>query len=136
MKKVTGVGGIFFRTKSTDETKDWYKTHLGLQTDKWGTSFEFRHADQPDLKGFLQWSPMAQDSSYIPEGQDYMVNYRVENLVALVEELKDNGVQIVDEIEEYDYGKFVHILDNNGLKVELWEPIDDVFDKAVEGRTK
>jgi len=136
MKKVTGIGGIFFRTNSTDKTKDWYQKHLGLKTDQWGTSFEFRQADNPDLKGFLQWSPMAQDSSYIPESQDYMVNYRVENLEDLVKELQANGVEIVDEIESYNYGKFVHILDNNGLKVELWEPIDEVFDKAVKGRTK
>lgn len=136
MKKTTGIGGIFFRCKSTDETKDWYQKHLGLQTDKWGTSFEFRQADNPDLKGFLQWSPMALDSSHIPEDQDFMINYRVENLESLIKELKADGVEILDEIENYDYGKFVHIIDNNGMKVELWEPVDEVFDQAVEGRTK
>ena len=136
MKKVTGVGGIFFRTKSPDKTKQWYEQHLGLQTDEWGTSFEFRQAENPELKGFLQWSPMAEDSSHLPDNQDFMVNYRVDDLVALVEELKANGVKILDEIETYEYGKFVHIIDNNGLKVELWEPVDEVFDKAVKGRTK
>ena len=137
MKRVTGIGGIFFKCKDPDKVKEWYKTHLGFDTDKYGTSFEWRLADDPNQKGFSQWSPFAESTKYFqPSEKEFMINYRVENLEALVEALKKEGVTIVDEIESFEYGKFVHIMDVEGNKIELWEPVDEEYDKLVDGRTK
>lgn len=123
MKRVTGIGGIFFKCKNPDNVKEWYKTHLGLQTDEYGASFEWRLATDSTKKGFTQWSPFSDSTKYFgPSKQTFMINYRVENLVGLVEQLEKEGVTIVDKIETYSYGKFVHILDVEGNKVELWEP--------------
>ena len=125
MKKVTGIGGIFFKCKDPDKVKEWYKTHLGLHTNQYGTVFEWRQGADPEKKGFTTWSPFKETTKYFePSTRDFMINYRVENLEALVKELQQNGVTIVDTIETYDYGKFVHILDVEGNKVELWEPND------------
>lgn len=138
MKKcVTGIGGIFFKVKDPDATKSWYQKHLGLNTDQYGTTFEWRSSDNPDQKGFSQWSPMKDDTNYFkPSEKDFMINYRVENLIELVEELKAEGVTVLDGIETFEYGKFVHILDLDGHSIELWEPVDEVYDRLVEGRTK
>ncbi len=136
-KRVTGIGGIFFKVKDPDATKSWYQKHLGLDTDRYGTAFEWRSSENPDRKGFSQWSPMKEDTDYFkPSEKDFMINYRVENLVELVEELKAEGVTVLDEIESFEYGKFVHILDSDGHSIELWEPVDGEYDKMVDGRTK
>ncbi|GAA0878588.1 VOC family protein [Algoriphagus jejuensis] len=136
-KRVTGIGGIFFKVKDPNATKSWYQQHLGLNTDAYGTTFEWRSSENPEKMGFSQWSPMKDDTDYFkPSEKDFMVNYRVENLVELVEELKAEGVTVLDEIAVYDYGKFVHILDPDGHAIELWEPVDDVYDGIVEGRTR
>lgn len=137
MKKVTGIGGIFFKCKDPEKVKEWYKTHLGLNTDKYGTSFEWRHSDRPEQKGYLQWSPFSDTTEYFkPSEKEFMINYRVENLEKLVDELRKSGVLIIDEIETFEYGKFVHLLDIEGNKIELWEPNDNEFEKAAEGKTK
>jgi predicted enzyme related to lactoylglutathione lyase len=125
MKKVTGIGGIFFKCKDPNKMKEWYKTHLGLDTNDYGANFEWKDAEDPTKKGSTAWSPFAEKTKYFePSTKDFMINYRVENLEALVEQLKNEGVTIVDNIETYDYGKFVHIMDVEGNKVELWEAID------------
>ena len=137
MKKVTGIGGIFFKCKDPAKIKEWYSQHLGLQTDDYGTCFEWRIADDGKEKGFTQWSPFTETTKYFdPSPKEFMINYRVENIEQLVEQLKKEGVTIVDEIEHFDYGKFVHILDIEGNKIELWEPKNDEFEKIVVGRTK
>lgn len=126
--KVTGIGGIFFKTKDPDKIKEWYSQHLGLEVNQWGSTFEFRNADRPEEINYLQWSTFKEDTEYFkPSEKQFMINYRVQHLPELVEELKKNGVTVVDEIEEYDYGKFVHIMDPEGNKIELWEPVDKVF---------
>ncbi|MFZ6663372.1 VOC family protein [Peijinzhouia sedimentorum] len=136
-KRVTGIGGIFFKCKDPKAMKQWYGEHLGLQTDDYGTNFEWRQADNPDKKGFSQWSTMSENTKHMePSKKDFMINYRVENLEWLVEQLRAEGVTICDEIEAFEYGKFVHILDPEGNKIELWEPNDIEYDKIVEGRTK
>jgi len=136
MAKVTGIGGIFFKTKDVQKTKNWYKKNLGLETDQWGTNFEWRTARNPNQKGFTQWSPSPPTSNFFGEGdQQFMINYRVDNLEELLAELRQSGVTILDEIESVEYGKFVHILDPDGHKVQLWEPNDEEYDKIVEGRT-
>ncbi len=133
--KVTGIGGIFFFSDDPDKTKDWYAKNLGLATSPYGSSFEFRNANRPDEINYLQWSPFKQGSEYFaPSKKEFMINYRVQNIQGLVEKLQSNGVTILDEITSYDYGKFVHIMDDEGNKIELWEPVDHVF-TAMGGET-
>lgn len=125
MKKVTGIGGIFFKSKDPKAINQWYKTHLGFETSPYGTNFEWREMEDSTKKGTTVWNPFKDDTKYFdPSTKDFMINYRVENLEILVEELKKENVTIVDNIETYDYGKFVHIMDPEGNKIELWEPID------------
>jgi predicted enzyme related to lactoylglutathione lyase len=125
MKRVTGIGGVFFKCKDPDSIKTWYKTHLGLDTNEWGTTFKWRQEADPTQKGSTQWSPFSDKTNYFePSTKEFMINYRVENLDALVEELRKEGVTILDQIETFEYGKFVHILDVEGNKIELWEPYD------------
>lgn len=136
MKKVTGIGGIFFKSEDPESMREWYSRHLGLVTNEYGSLFEFRESDAPDKKAYLQWSPFAKDTSYLePSKKDFMINFRVRNMEALVAELKENGIRVLDEIEEFEYGKFVHILDPEDNKIELWEPVDEVFTKMNEGKT-
>jgi predicted enzyme related to lactoylglutathione lyase len=122
MKKVTGIGGIFFKCKDPKAMTEWYKTHLGMDGGQYGTSFEWRDVDEPNKKGLTQWTPFAESTKYFdPSTKDFMINYRVDNLEALVEAMKKEGVTILDDIASYDYGKFVHIMDPEGNKIELWE---------------
>ena len=137
MKKVTGIGGVFFKCKDPKAVNEWYKTHLGFDTTPYGTTFEWRDIDDSTKKGQTQWNPFAADTKYFePSAKDFMINYRVENLEALIEDLKKEGVTIVDKMETYDYGKFVHILDPEGNKIELWgaygRVIDQITIKAVK----
>jgi predicted enzyme related to lactoylglutathione lyase len=130
MKKVTGIGGIFFKCKDPNKMKEWYQKHLGLNTNEYGAVFEWRQGADSSQKGFTQWSPFAETTKYFePSTKDFMINYRVENLEALVEELKNEGVTITDKIETVEYGKFVHIIDIEGNKIELWEPNDIEYEK-------
>lgn len=126
--KVTGIGGIFFLSRNPESLKQWYSSHLGMKTDQYGCLFDFRLSDKPEVKGHLQWSAFPADTAYLqPSEKEFMINYRVENLEALLEELKANGVEIVDEIAVYEYGKFLHIMDPEGNKIELWEPTPNDF---------
>ena len=125
MKKVTGIGGVFFKCKDPQAVNDWYKTHLGFDTTPYGSSFEWRDNENTEKKGLTQWNPFPESTKYFePSTKEFMINYRVEDLEALVEQLREGGVTIVDKIETYDYGKFVHILDLEGNKIQLWEPKD------------
>lgn len=136
MKRVTGVGGIFFKCQDPELIKEWYSKHLGFHTDQYGTNFEWRQTSDPNKKGFTQWSPFKKDTDYFnPSTKDFMINFRVENLEELIIKLREENVIILDEIESYDYGKFVHILDAEGNKIELWEPVDEVYDQFDGGRT-
>ena len=135
--KVTGVGGIFFKTENPEKLKNWYKENLGIATSEYGSSFEFRNANRPEEINYLQWSPFKKDTEYFePSKKEFMINYRVQNIEALVKNLKANGVTVIDEIESFDYGKFVHIIDLEGNKIELWEPVDRVFTEMGGPTTK
>lgn len=130
LKRVTGIGGIFFKCKDPGKMKEWYKTHLGLNTNQYGTVFEWYQGADSTKKGFSQWSPFKETTKYFePSTKEFMINYRVENLQALVEELKREGVTLTDTLQTFDYGKFVHIMDIEGNKLELWEPNDIVYEK-------
>ena len=127
---------MFFKSKDPEKMRDWYREHLGLVTNEYGSLFEFRRADRPEEKGYLQWTPFKEDTNYFePSKKEFMINYRVENLEALVGELEKSGVTLVDQIETFEYGKFVHLLDPEGNKIELWEPIDSVFTELYKGKT-
>lgn len=123
MKRVTGIGGIFFKCKDPKALKEWYKTHLGIDVNEYGATFDWKQMSDADPKGSLTWSPSPETTSYFePSARKFMINYTVADLEALVVELKKEGVEILDEIAVYDFGKFVHLLDLEGNKVELWEP--------------
>ena len=136
MKRVTGIGGIFFKSKDPEKMREWYQKNLGLKTNEYGSLFEFKSTDEPESKGYLQWSPFSEKTKHFePSQKEFMINYRVENLEKLLEELAKEGVEIVGEMESYEYGKFAHIMDPEGNKIELWEPVDSVFTKLYEGKT-
>ena len=125
--KVTGIGGIFFFSDNLQETKEWYAKNLGLEINEWGSSsFESRNLNRPDEINSLQWTPFKRGDDYFsPSKKEFMINYQVQNLEGLVNKLKENGITILDNIATYDYGKFVHIMDVEGNKIELWEPINN-----------
>lgn len=125
--KVTGVGGIFFYSENLKETKEWYTKNLGIEINDWGSSsFDSRNVNKPDEINSFQWKPFKKGDEYFaPSKKDFMINYQVQNIEGLVNKLKENGVTILDTIATYDFGKFVHIMDAEGNKIELWEPIDN-----------
>jgi len=121
--KVTGIGGIFFFSDNPKENREWYAKNLGFEINDWGATFESRNLNKPDEIESLQWTPFKKGSEYFaPSKKEFMINYRVQNIEELVDKLKENGVTILDNIEHYEYGKFVHIMDVEGNKIELWEP--------------
>jgi predicted enzyme related to lactoylglutathione lyase len=125
MKRVTGIWGVFFKCKDPKKVTEWYQKHLGLDTNPYGATFEWYESPDSTKKAQTQWTPFPESTKYFGSSeQNFMINYRVENLEALIEELKKEGVTIVDKMETYDYGKFIHILDAEGNKVQLWEAID------------
>jgi len=125
-KRVTGIGGLFFKTKDPKSTKDWYKKHLGFNTNDYGCTFWWKDKEGKDCS--TQWSPFGENTKYYdPSKKDFMFNYRVDNLIDLLATLKKEGVTIIGKVEEYEYGKFGWIVDPEGNKIELWEPIDTVF---------
>lgn len=125
-RRVTGIGGFFFKAENPAELKNWYKKHLGLNTDDYGCTFWWKNKEGEDCS--TQWSPFLKDTKYFePSQKQFMQNFRVENLEKLLENLKAEGIQILDEMQVFDYGKFASILDLEGNKIELWDPVDKIF---------
>jgi predicted enzyme related to lactoylglutathione lyase len=134
-KRVIGLGGIFFKTHDKEATKAWYHKHLGFQTDSYGANFSWYKENGG--KGFTVWSLFKPDTNYFDPGkQEFMINYRVADLLGLLTILKEEGVQVIGDIENTEYGKFGWILDLEGRKIELWEPIDPEFEKILESENK
>lgn len=122
MKKVTGIGGIFFKCKDAKQIREWYNKNLGIDAGEYGASFEWYEDNKGEKAATTQWSPFNDSTKYFePSTKEFMINYRVHDLEAMVKEFRANGVTILDEIQSYDYGKFIHILDPEGNKIELWE---------------
>ncbi len=124
MKRVTGIGGIFFRTRDTGASRAWYAKHLGIEpADDYGAVFQWRAGDAPDATGHTIRAPFPEDSKYFgsPE-QAFMINYRVQDLRALLATLREEGVQVDDTVEEGEYGLFGWIHDPDGNRIELWQP--------------
>ena len=116
---------FFFKCDDPKKVTEWYQKHLGLNTNPYGATFEWFEGFDNSKKAQTQWTPFPETSKYFePSTKNFMINYRVDNLVELVDELKKEGVTILDSIETFDYGKFVHIMDPEGNKIQLWEPID------------
>ena len=125
-KRVTGIGGFFFKSKNSKELMAWYGKYLGFKTDDYGSTFWWKDKEGNDCS--TQWSPFAADTTYFtPSEKEFMQNFRVDNLERLLQKLSDEGVTIVGDMQTYEYGKFGWILDVEGNKIELWEPIDKAF---------
>lgn len=125
-KRVTSLGGIFFKCADPQAQREWYAKHLGIPATEYGAVFDWRDAENPDVKGQTVWNPFKNETKYFePSQKEFMINYRVENLAELLEELKKEGVQQIGEMQVYDYGKFAHIMDPEGNKIELWEALEN-----------
>jgi predicted enzyme related to lactoylglutathione lyase len=123
MKKVIGIGGIFFKSENPVALKAWYNKHLGINTDQYGAVFPMNGFASSDKEAMTVWNPFNKDTGYFhPSQQSFMVNFIVDDLLALLDELKKEGIEKVGEMEESEYGKFAWILDPENNKIELWEP--------------
>lgn len=136
MKRVTGIGGIFFKSESPEKLMAWYKEHLGIVADEYGGwSFKWLEKEEPQRTGVTVFSPFKQDTTYFDPGKaPYMFNFRVADLRALLAQLKSEGVQVIGEVQEFPYGKFGWIIDPEGRKIELWQPpdVDDPFEEPAK----
>jgi predicted enzyme related to lactoylglutathione lyase len=109
---------------------------LGIKTDRYGATFEWRQKENPERSGYTQLSSFPIDSDYFkPSTSGHMINFRVDDLEELLRKLESEGIHALGPIQVYDYGKFAHILDPEGNKIELWEPVDKVFDEMNSGQT-
>ena len=125
MKRVTGIGGVFFKSQDKEAMTQWYRDRLGLDADEYGCMFQWRDVEKPESKGYTVWSPFKADSRYFdPSTKPFMVNFRVDDLEALLTTLRQEGVQVVGDIQDEENGRFGWILDPEGNKIELWEPVD------------
>ena len=122
---VTGIGGVFFKAENPAQLRAWYKQHLNIDTGGPGVNFFWRDREDPDSFGMTVWSLFPRDTKYFgPGDQEFMINYRVRDLNALLERLQDQGVHQVRKAESYSYGKFAWIADSEGNQIELWEPVN------------
>lgn len=132
MAEITGIGGIFFKFKDPASMREWCKSVLGMETNAYGVLFEFNGENSPN-KGQLQLGTFEDSTDYFGDkSQQAMINFRVDDLKAFQGVLTEKGVKIVDELEEYSYGKFLHIEDPEGNRIELWEPVNDGFSDSDE----
>ncbi len=124
MKRVTGIGGIFFKANDAKALQAWYKQHLGVDVQVWGgAAFPWTDAEGKPVAGTTAWSIVSQASTqFAPSTSPFMVNYRVDDLLALVQALKDEGCNVLEKIDDSEYGKFGWVIDPEGNKVELWQP--------------
>lgn len=125
MKRVTGLGGMFFRSRDPKTTLAWYREHLGIESDAWGGfAFQWLDKQNPEETGYTVWSAFPDDTTYFGPGQQpFMMNFRVADLEGLMAALRNEGVEVVGEIQQHENGKFGWILDPEGRKIELWEPV-------------
>ena len=124
MKRVTGIGGIFFSAEDPAALRAWYKRHLGIDVQEWGgAAFTWTDASGKPMAGTTAWSIGAADGKHFaPSKAAFMVNYRVADLTALLQALRDEGCQVLEKMDDSEYGKFGWVMDPEGNKVELWEP--------------
>lgn len=126
--KVTGLGGFFITSGDPGKIKKWYEEHLGLPCDEHGHLFKWREMENTDKIGHTQFAVFESKPDYFKPGKpEFMINFRVDNLEAMMDRMKKSGLEIIGEIEKYDYGKFGWVIDPDGNKIELWEPVDEPF---------
>lgn len=134
MAGIIGLGGVFLKFNDPTAMRKWYSEVLGMQTNDYGVLFEF-NGDTSSKKGYLQLGTFDATTDYFgSDQQKVMLNFRVDNLVELKASLENNGVKILNEIEEYSYGKFLHIEDPEGNRLELWEPVDSEFESSEDAK--
>jgi predicted enzyme related to lactoylglutathione lyase len=133
MKRVTGLGGMFFKSRDPKAALDWYRKHLGIDSADWGGfAFQWRQREQPDEVGHTVWSAFADDTEYFaPSNESFMVNFRVDDLDGLIAALETEGVDVVGEVQHHENGKFAWILDPEGRKIELWQPVASKDDPYI-----
>jgi predicted enzyme related to lactoylglutathione lyase len=140
IRRVTGIGGFFFKSETPKELMAWYHKHLGIAVDDWGGwAFQWREKRRPQRLGATVFNPFPKDTTYFdPSESSYMFNLRVADLLALLAQLRREGVHVIDEVQEFPYGKFGWIIDPEGRKIELWEPPDqdDPFAATKEVKKK
>jgi predicted enzyme related to lactoylglutathione lyase len=123
MKRVTGIGGIFFKAKDPVALRAWYRTHLGIEAEEWGAVFRWQSADKPEAVGSTAWSVFNEKSKHFaPSDKPFMINYRVADLHGLLAALRAEGCAVDDKVDESEYGKFGWVMDPEGNRIELWEP--------------
>ena len=133
--KVTGLGGVFIKSSDPSKLKSWYAEHLGLPCDEYGHLFSWRYPENPKKSGYTQFSIFDENTTYLdPAKKEFMINFRVDDLEAMITRMKASGLEVIGEIESYDYGKFGWVMDPNGNKIELWEPVDEVFTQTNENK--
>jgi predicted enzyme related to lactoylglutathione lyase len=128
VKRVTGIGGIFFKAENPKELYQWYQKHLGIRSEPngQGAMLRRREDENPERRGMTIWALFEKNTKYFePSRAPFMLNYRVDDLDALLEALRAEGVEIDPKREDYDYGRFAWISDPEGNKIELWEPPND-----------
>jgi predicted enzyme related to lactoylglutathione lyase len=137
LARVTGIGGVFFKSEDPIKLRKWYEDNLGIQSDAYGKTFLWNATEPPNV-GSTVWAPFKQQTTYFePSQKQFMINFRVDNLPELVKELQEKGQEILAPIIVESYGKFAHVLDPEGNKIELWEPVDHVMhDLLNEESTK
>lgn len=123
MKRVTGIGGIFFKSSDPDRLREWYRKHLGIESENWG-GFAFQWRDDPRAEtGATVWSIFPDTTKYLdPSNKPFMINFRVADLPSLLAQLRAEGVTVDDKMDESDFGKFGWVMDPDGNRIELWEP--------------
>lgn len=126
MKRVTGIGGIFFTAKDAPALQAWYKRHLGVDVQPWGgAAFPWTDGDGKPVAGTTAWSIFPEGGDqFAPSSAPFMVNYRVADLLGLVQALREEGCNVLDKVDDSEYGKFAWVIDPEGNKVELWQPPD------------
>ena len=123
MRRVTGIGGIFFKARDAKALHEWYRKHLGIDVQDWGgAAFAWTDAEGKPTGGSTIWSVNSSGDYFKPSAAPFMINYRVADVHALVKVLKEEGCEVMDQVEESEYGKFGWVMDPEGNKIELWEP--------------
>lgn len=128
-KRVTGLGGVFFKSQDTKAQLQWYRDHLGIETADYGFSFLWREREVPEEVGYTVWAPFKDDTTYFaPSEKPFMINFRVADMDTLIPQLVAEGVQVVGEVVQEANGKFAWVMDPEGNKLELWEPVPSADD--------